>query len=57
MLARVRWIVIAGIAPLLLAPASAAPVPATNAKYEPPTIVFQARNGQKILDDFRAYLL
>ena len=56
MLARVRWIVIAGIAPLLLAPASAAPVPATNAKYEPPTIVFQARNGQKILDDFRAYL-
>ena len=56
MLARVRWIVIAGIAPLLIAPAIAAPVPAPNAKYEPPTIVFQARNGQKILDDVRAYL-
>ena len=56
MLARVRWIVIAGIAPLLFAPATAAPVPAPNAKYEPPTIVFQARNGQKILDDLRVYL-
>jgi len=48
--------VVAGIAPLLIAPVFAAPVPAMNAKYEPPTIVFQARNGQKILDDFRAYL-
>ena len=56
MLARVCWIVLAGIAPLLIAPATAAPVPAPNARYEPPTIVFQARNGQKILDDFRAYL-
>ena len=46
-----------GLALLFLGlPAVAAPVPAPNAKYEPPTVVFQAQNGQKLLDSFRLYL-
>ena len=36
--------------------ASAAPVPAPNAKYEQPTIVMQAQNGQKLVDSVKAYL-
>ncbi len=41
---------------LLALPTSAAPVPLPNAKYEQPTIVMQALNGQKLLDSFRTYL-
>jgi hypothetical protein len=40
----------------LALPALAAPVPLPNAKYEQPTIVMQAQNGQKLLDSFRGYL-
>ena len=41
---------------LLALPAIAAPVPMSNAKYEQPTIVMQAQNGQRLLDGFRSYL-
>ena len=46
--------VLAGL--LIGASTSAAPVPAPNAKYEQPTIVMQAQNGQKLLDGAKAFL-